>query len=73
MILNYTTYTLFIFTLNILQCVISFLSSVCCNHLIVYCLRVSVSKIGVSATNVKTPVAFSTNIASKHKSNTFRW
>ena len=43
MILNYTTYTLFIFTLNILQCVISFLSSVCCNHLIVYCLHVYVS------------------------------
>ena len=43
MILNYTTYTLFIFTLNILQCVISFLSLVCCNHLIVYCLHVYLS------------------------------
>ena len=43
MILNYITYTLFIFTLNILQCVISFLSLVCCNHLIVYCLHVYLS------------------------------
>jgi hypothetical protein len=43
MILNYTTYTLFIFTLNILQCVISFLSSVCCKPpycLLSPCLRV---------------------------------
>ena len=43
MILNYITYTLIIFTLYILQCVISFLPSVCCNHLIVYCLHVYVS------------------------------
>ena len=46
MILIYTTYTLFIFTLKFLQCVISLLLSACCNHLNVlmsyclsYCLR----------------------------------
>jgi hypothetical protein len=53
--------------------IVSTLLSATRHVLIVYCLRVSVSKIGVSATNVKNPVAFSTNIASKHKSNTFRW
>ena len=47
MILNYTTYTLLIFTLKFLQCVISFLPSACCNHLNVlmsYCLIVFVLK-----------------------------
>ena len=53
--------------------IVSTLLSATRHVLIVYCLRVSVSKIDVSATNVKNPVAFSTNFASKHKSNTFRW
>ena len=53
--------------------IVSTLLSATRHVLIVYCLRVSVSKIDVSATNVKNPVTFPTNFATKCKSNTFRW
>jgi len=53
--------------------IVSTLLSATRHVLIVYCLRVSVSKTAARASNVKNPVAISALFAQKRKSITFRW